>query len=191
MLFSRPPTNTTSKILFALHMASNSASNGDTDELDQILRTPERIDLEVHFYRDEEETPRTDLDDETSEESNPQSTVETILDNIPYDPSEWQVVDLSNGKSRHPRQHEFLKLLLQNSRYASYVSWIDQGKGLFQIHQPEAVAKLWQKVKNRTTEKQMDYSTFARGIRHYYKDQKMIKTNRKYTFQFNLSKMDF
>ena len=104
---------------------------------------------------------------------------------IPFQSSDWIVYDRLTGKSRPPRQNEYLFLILDNPRYSNYVEWIDQKNGLFKIREPERVAALWQRVKNRRTQGIMDYDTFARGIRYYYKTGVMTKTHKKYTFKFN------
>lgn len=104
---------------------------------------------------------------------------------IPFDMREWIVIDLSTGKERAPRQNEYLELLLQNPRYTSYVSWTDERNGLFEVRRPEDVVRLWEKVKSRQTTEDMNYDTFARGIRHYYQSGLMIRTNRPFTFHFN------
>ena len=186
-----------SSLNLMLFMSLNISNSNEIDENRQTLRTPDRLEKTVEFYSDdsEQKLDENELEDEDdngdSEESN-SSVVNNsnVVEEIPYIPNEWQIMDLSTGKFRSPRQHEFLRLLLKNSRYKSFVSWVEEKTGVFQIHRPEEVAKLWQQVKNRHTEKPMDYNTFARGIRHYYKAETMIKTNRKYTFQFNLSKPD-
>ena len=105
---------------------------------------------------------------------------------IYFDPKEWLIKDDSSGKIRAPRQNEFLYFLLEDSRYSSYLSWLDRNEGLFKIHQPERVIELWTKVKNRQTNGTMDYDTFARGLRYYYQLGTMIKTHRKYTFRFKM-----
>lgn len=107
---------------------------------------------------------------------------------IAFDIKEWQVIDSSSGKKRHPRQIEFLELLLENPRYSSYTTWLDKDQGLFQILEPDKVAALWIKVKFRQTNATMDYNTFARGVRYYYTNGTMIKTNKKFTFCFKRSK---
>ena len=107
---------------------------------------------------------------------------------IAFDMTEWLVADSSSGKKRHPRQKEFLELLLENPRYNSYITWLDKDQGLFQILEPDKVATLWTKVKFRQTNATMDYNTFARGVRYYYTNGSMIKTNKKFTFCFKRSK---
>ena len=102
------------------------------------------------------------------------------------DPNEWKINDSRSGKLRAPRQNEFVLLLLAKERYSSYVSWIDEDQGLCRVHQPENVAALWNKVKKRCTTGLMDYDTFARGIRIYYKSGLMLKTYRKHTLCFRL-----
>lgn len=104
---------------------------------------------------------------------------------IPFRSSDWIVYDRLTGKGRPPRQNEYLFLILNNPRYSNYVEWIDQKNGLFKIQEPGCVAALWQRVKNRRTQGIMDYDTFARGIRYYYKTGAMTKTHKKYTFKFN------
>ncbi|CAF0810487.1 unnamed protein product [Adineta steineri] len=103
---------------------------------------------------------------------------------IPFDAKEWFVHDSTAGKLRPPRQNEFLYKLLEDSRYSSHISWLDRNEGLFKIHDPNRVAELWIKVKSRQTSATMDYDTFSRGIRYYYKTGAMIKTHKKYTFRF-------
>ena len=104
---------------------------------------------------------------------------------IPFKAGDWIVCDKLTGKVRPPRQNEFLFLILENPRYAPYVQWLDKKDGVFKILKPEQVASLWYRVKNRRTQGVMDYDTFARGIRYYYKIGLMMKTHRKYTFRFN------
>lgn len=109
---------------------------------------------------------------------------------IPLEAQEWLITDSITRKHRAPRQNEFLLLLLENLKYSSYVTWIDKSQGLFKINRPDQVAKLWNKVKNRHTNGLMDYETFARGIRFYYKSGQMIKTHKKQTFRFKLPLMN-
>ena len=105
---------------------------------------------------------------------------------VPFNARDWLVHDIATGKFRAPRQNEFLYLLLENPRYSSYLSWLNKRDGLFKIHQPQRVATLWRTVKSRKTYGVMDYDTFARGIRYYYKSGIMLKTHKKYTFRFKL-----
>jgi hypothetical protein len=97
---------------------------------------------------------------------------------------EWIIQDDFACKIRPPKLCEFLRLLLSNSRYVSYASWLNENEGLFKIHQPMQIADLWGKIKGRKTTGVMDYDTFARGIRSQYKLGIMIKTYRKYTYRF-------
>jgi len=107
-------------------------------------------------------------------------------DETSFNSQEWLITDLVSRKPRRPRQNEFLLLLLENSNYSSYITWLNKSQGLFIIHQPEQVATLWSKAKNRRTIGHMDYETFARGLRFYYKSGLMIKTHKKHTFRFKL-----
>ncbi len=104
---------------------------------------------------------------------------------IPLVRREWLVQDSISKRQRSPRLFEFLVLLLGKSRYESYASFTDRSKGIFQIHQPNKVAELWQAVKSRQSAQKMTYDKFARAIRWYYKSNIMQKTNTRYTFQFS------
>lgn len=106
---------------------------------------------------------------------------------ISFRSSDWLVMDTSTKKYRPPKQNEYLYLLLENQDYSSFASWVDRNQGTFKIHEPDRVAALWKLIKNRKTKGTMDYNTFARGIRYYYKSGLMIKTNKKHTFRFKVS----
>ncbi|CAF0785063.1 unnamed protein product [Adineta steineri] len=101
-----------------------------------------------------------------------------------FNPKEWLVRDASSRQIRQPKLYEFLHLLVDNSRYNSYASWLNKDEGLFKIHKPAHAANLWKQVKRRRTKGSMDYDTFARGIRYYYKSGSMIKTHTKHTYCF-------
>ncbi|CAF2346183.1 unnamed protein product [Rotaria sp. Silwood2] len=101
-------------------------------------------------------------------------------------PKEWLIIDPTSRRRRAPRQNEFLYLLLDRPYYSSYLTWLNKNEGLFKIHAPEQVAKLWSKVKNRKTNGTMNYDKFARGLRFYYKSGSMIKTHKKHTFRFKI-----
>ncbi|UJR32934.1 hypothetical protein I4U23_020395 [Adineta vaga] len=107
------------------------------------------------------------------------------LSDIPLDRKEWLLPDVSSSRLRSPRLFEFLILLVTKPHYESYASFTDRHKGIFQIHQPEKVAELWQAVKSRQSNQKMTYDKFARAIRWYYKSNIMQKTNTRYTFQFS------
>lgn len=117
--------------------------------------------------------------------------LETLLSNNdstssdpPLIPSEWMIMDRKSRRHRPPLLFEFLILLLDKSHYSSYASFTDSDLGVFQFHQPDKVAALWERIKNRKSEKDMTYDKMARAIRWYYKSGIMIKTNARYTFQF-------
>ncbi|CAF1006878.1 unnamed protein product [Adineta ricciae] len=104
---------------------------------------------------------------------------------LPVDRKKWMVTDPRTGRRRPPLLFEFLLLLLQNPDYQSFASFKDRSKGVFEIHEPEEVANLWQQVKNRQSEQDMTYDKLARAARWYYEKGLMVKTNTKYTFQFS------
>jgi hypothetical protein len=114
------------------------------------------------------------------------STESSVDDDVDQrlDLQEWIVVDGSSKKLRPPKLYEFLRLLLNNPRYSSYIAWSDEEKGVFKIKRPALVANLWKQVKVRKSNGCMDYDTFARGIRYYYKSKLMVKTNTRHTYCF-------
>ena len=105
-------------------------------------------------------------------------------DEEPFDPKDWMIEDTSTRRIRPPKLPEFLRLLLNNTRYISYASWLNRKKGVFKIHQPTKVVKLWRQVKLRKTVGSIDYDTFARCIRSYYKSGIMRKTRTRHTCRF-------
>jgi hypothetical protein len=169
----------------------------DYDESNPILSTPKNLtpvstpDIDDGFdtYRYTElwlDTPSSSVVDPLPSSHTTVQSLENP-DDIPFDANEWLIIDSHTGKTRPPKQDEFLRLLIENSRYSSYGSWLDKSQGLFKIHQPTQVAALWTKVKCRQTTGDMDYDTFARGVRYHYQTGTMIKTKKKYTFRFTKS----
>jgi hypothetical protein len=145
--------------------------------MDELLLS--YIDVEKQIYVVE----NSDTDASSPRCLNTESSVDDDVDQ-PLDHQEWTVVDGSSKKLRPPKLYEFLHLLLNNSRYSSYIAWSDERKGVFKIKKPAQVANLWKQVKVRKTNGYMDYDTFARGIRYYYKSKLMIKTNTRHTYCF-------
>jgi hypothetical protein len=123
-------------------------------------------------------------DDSESSSESAQSQSPVNEDKEYFDISEWLIQDHVSRKVRPPKLYEFLRLLLNNPRYVSYASWINKNEGLFKIHRPSEVACLWKNIKVRRTLGSMDYDTFARGIRYYYKSGAMIKTRTRHTYCF-------
>ncbi|CAF1013578.1 unnamed protein product [Adineta ricciae] len=105
-----------------------------------------------------------------------------------FDPTEWLIHPDPNEKVRAPKLYEFLVLLLNNERYSAYASWIDKEEGVFEIHNPAQVVKLWEKVKSRKAKQKMNFDTFSRGIRMYYAKGDMIPTYTRYTYRFASTK---
>ena len=121
----------------------------------------------------------------SEEPSPPLSPMKNLPQDIPTNAKEWFVPDQNSGRQRPPRLYEFLILLLHKPHYVSYASYKDETRGLFEIFEPEKVAKLWEQVKNRQAIHEMTYDKFARAIRWYYPADIMVKTNARYTFQFS------
>ena len=94
------------------------------------------------------------------------------------------IQDILSRKIRPPKLQEFLRLLLNNERYSSYASWLNKNTGLFKIHKHIKVASLWRRIKARKTTGSLNYDTFARSIRSYYKPGIMCKTHIKHTYRF-------
>jgi len=151
------------------------------------------LDLDT-FPLDEDSNSRVTLIQEWLHDSSPLTYTDLLYEqdgyivcsfDIALDRREWLIQDSISKRQRSPRLFEFLILLLGNSRYESYASFTDRSKGIFQIHQPNKVAELWQAVKSRQSNQKMTYDKFARAIRWYYKSNIMQKTNTRYTFQFS------
>lgn len=119
----------------------------------------------------------------STENMNSQSSSDND-DDVPFDAKQWLIQDVELYKSRPPKLHEFLRLLLDNERYVSYASWLNKDDGFFRIHKPDQVANFWTKVKGRKTSGSLNYNIFARSIRYYYKSGIMIKTHKRYTYRF-------
>jgi hypothetical protein len=146
------------------------------------INIDETIGSEINFSGDTISVNTFDHSKSSSASINPRS-----LDNDEtesFNPKDWMIQDSLTYKLRPPKLYEFLRLLLDNPRYISYASWIKKNDGLFKIHRPIQVAYLWKQVKVRKSNGSMDYDTFARGIRYYYKSGTMIKTRTKHTYCF-------
>ena len=117
--------------------------------------------------------------------------VENVVPNdIQVDWKEWQVRDKHSQRFRAPKLLEFLILCLKKPHYESYISFTDRSRGIFQIHEPDKMAELWGKVRNRHCHLKMTYDKLARAIRWNYRGGSMIKTNTRYTFQFSNKMME-
>ncbi|CAF1043219.1 unnamed protein product, partial [Adineta ricciae] len=159
----------------------------DDDEMQRIyadlLTVESATDLSLNSFLDISENGSYDCD-KTYHSGSPSSDSMTPLssddlDDESFNYQEWSIHDRSTGKHRAPKLLEFLYLLLNNKCYTSYASWLDRSQGLFRIHKPDQVARLWRKVKVRRSNGSMNYDTFSRGIRYYYKSGLMIKTHTK------------
>jgi len=171
---------------------SNSSINYDEELEDLIKRIYTNLIKDGKFTNDqiigsENTTNANTSDDSESSETNTSlqfSDNDNDGDGESFDPEEWMIQDSSSSKIRPPKLYEFLRLLLDKPNYISYASWANKDEGLFTIHKPIQVALLWKKVKARKTSGLMDYDTFSRGIRYYYRSGTMIKTHTKHTYCF-------
>ncbi|CAF1305587.1 unnamed protein product [Rotaria magnacalcarata] len=113
--------------------------------------------------------------------------VENMNENDPaayFDRNYFLINDTAASKIRPPKLCEFLLLILSNPIYHSYASWTNEDSGVFKIHEPEKLASLWRRVKVRQTSGLMDYETFSRSIRYYYKSGLMLQTHKRHTYRF-------
>jgi hypothetical protein len=124
---------------------------------------------------------------ESSSPTNSEVSVLNSSDEIFFDQKEWLIRHSSTDKIRLPKLYEFLHLLLNNSRYSSYASWLNQSEGLFQIHKPSEVTKLWERIRSRRTHSTMNFDKFSRNIRFQYHKGMMISTRKKYTYRFAIN----
>lgn len=158
----------------------------DYEEFQATLKTPENQLIDITFSNNKNDFDLNDCTDyrEPLLNTTADDYVQPLDDSeeIELDLTEWQIIDPRSGKNRRPRQNEFLELLLANTRYTSYICWVDKDQGLCRILLPNQVAALWGKVKRRQTNGKMTYQTFARGLRYHYTIGSMMKTKKKHTF---------
>ena len=169
---------------------SNKDSISDDEDNRTTMKTPEPLtsyvvpdpdnDIFIDFPSPSKPTSPTTSIPIVDEPA--QSSTDSQL--IDFNRDEWRITDSHSGRQRSPRQYEFLHLLLENPRYSTYATWLDKSQGLFTVLLPEEVAELWNKVRSRQTNGTMDYSTFSRGVRYYYKKGVMTPTYKRYTFCF-------
>ncbi|CAF3631291.1 unnamed protein product [Rotaria socialis] len=150
---------------------------------DGIVNTDvnDSVEYESHEPSDDDECQPTS-DCYTTDSSSQDSSI--YESDVPFDLSEWLIIDSRSNRRRSPLILEFLRLLLEKPRYSSYASYTNSSLGIFQIYKPNEVATLWARVRSRQSSRVMSYDKFARAIRHYYQYSAMIKTNSRYTFQF-------
>ncbi|CAF1124409.1 unnamed protein product [Rotaria sordida] len=172
-------------------MMDNNGEKLGIDILEDVLLSENDFDM----FSDDPDLPTFDLNGSDSfmqellrlsEELEPTCDVpDSSLHNMPINQKEWLVMDKGFKRQRPPRLYQFFLLLLENPYYASYASYTNKSEGIFQIHEPEKVADLWQQVKSRQANQQMTYDKLARAVRWYYQYDIMKKTNTRYTFQFS------
>lgn len=149
------------------------------DNFEQYMANPSLISVE-NFPNDFEIESSV-----SSEESYALPVPPSLISHdIPINRREWLVKKRTEDRARPPLLFEFLLLLLEKPHYESYASYKNKAEGIFEILEPEKVADLWEHVKNRQSNRRMDYEKFARAIRWYYQKDIMKKTNSRYTFQF-------
>ena len=117
--------------------------------------------------------------------------------------ADWHVTDEKTRKRRSPRLFEFLRQLLDDDAYAHIATYTDKKRGIFQFHQQNTAADLWQQVKARNCDTskssdshirllsivllsrlEMTYEKFARAIRYYYPSETMCRCKGRFTFRF-------
>jgi hypothetical protein len=161
-------------------------STVDADTNDSMLLDLLRCEWEREDFLNltDFDAPMVSLENPVDLQSLLGSTEAPFFD-IATDARQWMVTDRTSRRLRAPRLYEFLLLLLQKPEYISYASYTDRSKGIFEIHEPDKVASLWQRIRGRQSTQDMTYDKFARAIRWYYPKGIMLKTNARYTFRFS------
>ena len=65
---------------------------------------------------------------------------------------------------------DFLRTLLEDPKYNSCIQWTLRERLEFKLARPEMVANLWGEYRNK---KRMKYAKLSRGLRYYYKSQRI------------------
>lgn len=146
--------------------------------LNSLHRLQNYIATEPDYYSMIDDIISSD-DDEVIDETSDKND-----DDILFNRDEWLVTDPFTKRIRPPQLIEFLCLILDEPRYISYISWLNIKDGLFRIHKPNQVIRLWEMVRARQKNSPMNFDGFSRCIRCYYKPGLMIPTYKKLTFQF-------
>ncbi|KAM6453663.1 transcription factor ETV7 isoform 1-T1 [Liasis olivaceus] len=77
---------------------------------------------------------------------------------------------------------DYIYQLLSDTRYESFIRWEDKETKIFRVVDPNGLAGLWGKHKNRRS---MTYEKMSRALRHYYKLNIIKKeTGQKLLFRF-------
>ena len=88
----------------------------------------------------------------------PQRTVSLSTDDG-EDMKQWMVYDPTTGRERRPLLFEFIRLLLDKDEYRHIAEYLDRNRGIFKLHAPKVVAKLWQRVKGRNSDASRSFVT--------------------------------
>jgi hypothetical protein len=157
------------------------------DEFNEYVEMLEEISTEQRTSLYPKSSNNNQMEIEPPSPTNSEASVLNSTDEIYFDQKEWLIRHPPTDKIRPPKLYEFLHLLLNNSRYSSYASWLNRSEGLFQIHKPSEVTKLWERIRTRRTSSTMNFDKFSRNIRCQYHKGMMIPTRKKHTYRFAIN----
>jgi len=86
-----------------------------------------------------------------------------------------------SGNNGQIQLWQFLLELLTDARYHEHIQWIGS-EGEFKLFNPDIVAQLWGKRKNKPT---MNYEKLSRALRYYYDGDMIAKVNgKRFVYKF-------
>ena len=88
----------------------------------------------------------------------PQRKVSSSTDDD-EDKSQWMIYDPITARQRRPLLYEFIRQLLDKDEYRHIAEYLDRNRGIFKLHEPKEVAKLWQRVKGRNSDASRSFVT--------------------------------
>lgn len=75
------------------------------------------------------------------------------------DLKQWVIYDPTTARERRPLLYEFIRMLLDKDEYRHIAEYRDRNRGIFKLHAPKEVAKLWQRVKGRNSDTSKSFVT--------------------------------
>ncbi|KAG1689532.1 DNA-binding protein Ets97D [Nymphon striatum] len=86
-----------------------------------------------------------------------------------------------SGNNGQVQLWQFLLELLTDKDQRDYITWLGE-EGEFKLHNPEVVAQMWGKRKNKPT---MNYEKLSRALRYYYDGDMIAKVNgKRFVYKF-------
>lgn len=85
------------------------------------------------------------------------------------DPFLGKILTNRKRRLRGPKSWEYLVRLLRDpSTNPSLIRWENEGKGVFRLVQPAAIAQRWGRRTGKHASECLTYENFARGLRYHY-----------------------